>query len=152
VTEGVAHIALEPRRRYRLREWPRGDARVALAAVGFGDDGSLLRLVAASDFDGAVVEAMGGGHVPIAVAAEIGGLAARLPVVLASRTRAGVVLTRTYGFPGSEVDLLERGVVTAGSLDAPKARVLLAALLAGGGDRAEISTAFEAFGGRSRQT
>lgn len=149
VTEGVPRVVLAPRSRYRLGGRPSGDARVALAAVGFGDDGSLLRAVASGGFDGIVVDAAGGGHVPVAVAEQIEPLAAALPVVLTARTRAGRVLTRTYGFPGGEIDLLRRGVVTAGTLDGPKARVLLMALLATGAARDEITAAFEAFGGQA---
>ena len=39
-------------------------------------------------------------------------------------------LARTYDSPGSEIDLAERGLVPSGALDGPKARLLLALLLA----------------------
>jgi L-asparaginase len=104
---------------------------VALVTVVLGDDGRALRS-AAERSDGVVVEAMGGGHVPPAVAEAIGDVAPALPVVLASRTQAGEVLRGTYGFPGSERDLLARGAVGAGWLNARKARVLLSLLLGAG--------------------
>jgi L-asparaginase len=74
-------------------------------------------------------------------------LAARIPVVLASRTLAGPVLADTYGFPGSERDVLGRGLIAAGFLDPAKARILLLTVLAGGGDHDRVAAAFATAGG-----
>ena len=59
------------------------------------------------------------------VAPILGDLAARIPVVLASRSLTGPVFTATYGYPGAEIDLIARGLVAAGYLSGLKARVLL---------------------------
>ena len=69
-------------------------------------------------------------------------LVTRMPVVLASRSGAGPVLRETYRFPGSEIELLELGLIRAGSLDGRKARLLLTLGLAAGHDRSALVTLF----------
>jgi L-asparaginase len=120
--------------------------RVALLETHLGDRGDLLRLVADDGYDGVVLAGFGAGHVSAAMAEVVSDVVPRCPVVLASRTGAGPVLTGTYGFVGSEQDLLARGVLPAGWLDARKARLLLWALLAAGEDAEAVRAAVTARG------
>ena len=122
------------------------DVRVGLVVAALGDDGWQLPLLA-ERCDGLVVAAFGAGHVPQTWVPTLSELAARMPVVLASRAGAGPVLTHTYGYPGSEQDLLGRGLIGAGFLDPYKARVLLGLALAAGADRDQLAAAFAVAGG-----
>jgi L-asparaginase len=119
------------------------DARVALVTATLGDDGTLLHGLE-QRFAGVVVAAFGAGHVPDSWVDPLTELAATVPVVLASRTGAGPVLSETYAFSGSEQDLLARGLIRAGRLDPYKARLLLLAQLRSGADREAIAAAFPA--------
>ncbi|MFJ9455464.1 asparaginase [Kitasatospora sp. NPDC101447] len=116
-------------------------ARVGLYTATLGDDGTLLAAMAEA-CDGLVVAAFGVGHVPEGFVAVLERAAARIPVVLASRIGNGPVLEGTYGFPGSEKDLLARGLIRGGHLDAYKARLLLHVLLGQGRNRDETAAAF----------
>lgn len=147
LVEGVpATVATVPRRRTLSRPSGPLTSRVPVVAVTLDDGGELLDGLA-DRVDGLVVAGFGVGHVPASLAPRLGELAEKLPVVLTSRTGAGPVLRRTYGFAGSETDLLRRGLIGAGLLDPYKARVLLRLLLAGGADRDAAATAFAEFGG-----
>ncbi|HEX3784225.1 MAG TPA: asparaginase [Pseudonocardiaceae bacterium] len=120
------------------------ERRVAVIPMGLGDDGELLRR-ADGGFAGLVIAAMGVGHVPDAVLPTLFEHVKKLPVVLTSRTGSGPVLRATYGFPGSERDLRDHGLIGAGFLDAYKARILLQLLVAADANRDEIVSTFAHF-------
>ena len=113
--------------------------------MSLGDDGRLLREVPALGYRGVVIEGMGAGHVPAPIAPIVSDLVQSLAVVLASRVHTGPTFTSTYGFAGSETDLLRRGAVAAGDLSGLKARLLLSLLLRGNADRDAIARAFAAY-------
>ena len=120
----------------------RVDAPVALIRMSLGDDGRMLRMVGELGYRGLVIEGMGAGHVPASVVPLVSDLAATMPVVLASRVHAGPAFTATYGFSGSEMDLLRRGVIPAGNLRGLKARLLLSLLLRNQQEPGAVASAF----------
>ncbi len=117
---------------------------VALVRCALGDDGRLVGSVLDRGYRGLVVEGMGGGHVPAAMVEPLEALAREVPVVLASRTGSGSALRHSYGFDGSEIDLLARGVLSAGALEGLKARLALALALASTDDRSLAEARFAA--------
>ncbi|MGK5548725.1 asparaginase [Streptomyces sp. URMC 127] len=149
VAEGRVRVLAPPPRRAVL---PPGigrarldAARVALHCVTLDDDPGPLEGLAGTH-RGLVVAGFGAGHVPASFAPVLGALAARIPVVLTSRTGSGPVLRHTYRAPGSETDLQQRGLINGGLLDPYKARVLLRLLLAAGAGHDEIAAAFAEHG------
>lgn len=116
--------------------------RVAMVIAAFDDDGRLLDTLDDS-FGGAVIGALGGGHLSESMADRAAALARRMPVVLAARMTPGPVLTETYGYRGGEIDLIGRGLIPAGLYDAQRARLLLALALASGLDQDRIADILE---------
>jgi L-asparaginase len=148
IVENRARIALRPvvRHHIGISSVPPVIPPVALATVSLGDDGRLLGPVGSLGYEGLVVEATGGGHVPGVMVEPLAALARTMPVVLTSRAGSGELLRNTYGFPGAETDLLKRGLIHAGLLDGAKSRVLLTLLLLVGAGREIIVEAFDAIG------
>lgn len=114
---------------------------VALLETHLDDTGDVLDLVVRAGYGGVVIAGFGVGHVPERMVDAVQrAIDAGMVVVMATRAGDGPTHEASYGYAGSEVDLLARGVITAGWLHPRKARVLLAELLrqgAGGGEAKE---------------
>lgn len=144
VSEDRVRVPLRPRHRVHLVVPPGTDVpAVPLVRAVLGGRLGLDLVTGSPDVGGVVVEGFGAGHLRPDEVDTVTALADRIPVVLASRTGAGEGYRGTYGFPGSERDLLARGVLSGGALDGPRARLLLALGLAASLDRSAIAAAFE---------
>lgn len=146
LSEGRVRIAARPVPHPRI-DLPDGTELppVAVIALGLGDDGRLLTGLFDKGFRGVVIEGMGGGHVPETTMDILCKVAREMPVVISSRTGCGELLRSTYAFPGSETDLRSRGVISGGTLDTPKARLLLTLLLASGTRITDLREVFERY-------
>lgn len=144
VSEGRVRIPFRPvHTRRSVLEATRRVPKVAIVTMALGEDAALLKVIESVGYCGVVIEAFGGGHVPSALVPTIEEVASRIPVLLASRTGSGEVLSATYGFAGSEMDLLSRGVISAGALDGLKARTLLSLILSKTQDLVNVKTLME---------
>jgi len=102
---------------------------VPIIKISLGDDATMIKASAQAGVDGLVLEAMGGGHVSPTIADALETVAAKLPVILTSRAGQGENLVKTYGYVGSEMDLISRGLLSGGRHTGTQARVLLMLLL-----------------------
>lgn len=115
---------------------------VPIVESGVEDTGAVLDTLVKAGAKGVVIAANGGGHVSAATADVIERVLPDLPIVVASRTGAGPTFRGTYGFRGSESDLIAMGATMAGWLDPRKSRMLLHALLATGAPRDRVEAEF----------
>jgi len=145
IAEDRVRIVLRPAEPLLTIPWRGEPPEVPLVTMGFSASDADIRPWLDNPPAGIVIAGFGVGHTPSRTVDLIGALASKVPVVLASRIGAGEVFSGTYGYPGSESDLLSRGCIGAGYLDPLKARVLLALLLADSADRDRIGKAFAEF-------
>jgi L-asparaginase len=154
ISEGRVEIVIQPRGGVEIALDSLGGLGdvppVAIHTAAVGDDGRLLPRLVDSGYAGLVIQGLGGGHVPSALAPLIGELAATIPVVLTRGTAGGTTLSATYSYAGSELDLQSRGVLNGGWLSARKARVLLSLLLGQGAGVAAVAEAFRHYGAPAR--
>lgn len=123
------------------------NATIRLVEATLGDRADQLwELTRPAGLDGLVIAGFGAGHVSEDVAAVLADVATRTPTVLCSRTGDGPVLQQTYGFPGSERDLIGHGLIPAGWLDGRKSRILLTLLLSSALGTDEAAGAFAVHG------
>ncbi|MDO5029630.1 MAG: asparaginase [Corynebacterium sp.] len=105
-------------------------SKVEIIPAYLGADGSLLDAAVAAGARGIVVEGLGAGNVSESFAAAIDrAIAADVPVVMATRVPRGDVHA-SYGGAGGGATLARHGVISAGCVHAPQARIILAAALA----------------------
>ncbi|MCU1405775.1 MAG: L-asparaginase/GlutRNAGln amidotransferase subunit [Glaciihabitans sp.] len=129
VAEGSAHFTVSASAGATLPAPRRGIVPpVASISAGIDDELQLLNELEWLGYTGVILEGMGGGHVAPDAMVNIRTALKVMPVVMASRTGAGPVLSASYGYPGGDIELAAAGVISAGTLSASKARLLLVLL------------------------
>jgi L-asparaginase len=143
VSEGEVNLLMQARRPQAPKGLGgAGASHVALVSLGLGEDGRMLPALSGLGYVGVVIEGMGAGHIPAGAVDRVADLIDEMPVVLCTRVRGGPIFGKTYGFPGSEIDLIGRGAIPSGFLTASKSRLLLSLLIAAGQGRDAIRSAF----------
>jgi L-asparaginase len=118
------------------------DHYVPILAAAAGMDSRPLDALRSDGAAAIVLISLGAGHLPEAMLPAVDRtLAAGVPLIVCARPERGGTLTNTYGFPGSETDLAERGAILAGTPSAWKARIR--ALVALGLTRPQIADFYE---------
>jgi L-asparaginase len=109
---------------------PSLDKRVLVIPTMAGDDGSLARAALATEPDGIVIGTLGAGHLHPDLMHLWADASERIPVVAYCRPERGVVLSGTYGYPGSEQELRRSRIIPAAFLSPQAARMKLLACVA----------------------
>lgn len=124
VTKKAIHIQQQPiRRQYVPLEHI--TKRVALLKVYAGMEADMIEAIYTAGYDGLVLEGLGQGNVPPAVAKAIKKLLAHdMPVVLVSRCFNGIA-EGVYGYEGGGKELEDAGVIFANGINGQKARLKL---------------------------
>jgi L-asparaginase len=100
------------------------DAYVPILAAAAGMDSRPLEALLDQGPDAVVLIALGAGHVPEPMLPAIDrAIDGGVPLIVCARPAEGGTLERTYGFTGSESDLLQRGAIMAGAASPWKARM-----------------------------
>ena len=139
VAEGRVRFTLTPEKRLPHLRWGGRETVVPILEAGPGLEPALMQSL--PRYDALVLALPGAGHVADTVPAILEAMP--MPVIFASRTGGGETLTRSYGYPGGEMDLIARGLIPAGPLHARQARIALAILLSNGAAKADIAGFFD---------
>ncbi|WCM52340.1 asparaginase [Pseudomonas sp. WJP1] len=129
MVEDRVHYLRPPAQRSFLPLPHQTTQKVAMLEASLSADTLLLENILALGYDGLVIAGFGAGHVSQSWATVIEHIAEKIPVIIATRTGSGSTAQVSYGFNGSEMDLIRKGASMAGFLCPRKARVLLWLLL-----------------------
>jgi L-asparaginase len=125
LVEDVVRYFREPTERIHLPQPQHTTQKVALLEASLSADTLMLENILELGYDGLVIAGFGAGHVSQKWAEVIEHIAEKIPVIIATCTGSGSTAQCTYGFIGSEMDLIRKGAQMAGFLCPRKARVLL---------------------------
>lgn len=136
IAERKLRLMLKPARMFDPLPVPSADPlHIPIVQSPWADDGMWVTAIASNNPRALVIEASGVGHLSEAAADACEQLMKDgLLVAMVTRTGSGTTLEHSYGYPGSEEDLIERGIIPGGFLTGRKLRILLHVLLSSGAD------------------
>ena len=102
---------------------------VGLLVLCFDTTPAEVSAVLSAPLDGLVVAGLGAGTMPPSVDPLLAEVAARMPVLMGTRSGQGEVAAAIYVGTGTTHNLLGQGAIAGGFLDPRKARILLTVLL-----------------------
>lgn len=145
IAEDRVRIPLKPRVKHKtfVFDTKQPLPKVALVPFAFDYSTDLIDAVAGARFDGTVFEAFGAGHTSSRYLDSLARISDMMPTVYASGSGVGEVHIKSCDFPGSELRLLERGLIPAFGMNSAKARLLLCLLIAVNAERPAIAAEFE---------
>lgn len=125
LVEGTVRYLRQPAHRMLLPLPHQTTQKIALLEASLSADILLLENILKLRYDGLVIAGFGAGHVSESWADAVEKIAGKIPVIIATRTGSGSTAQSSYGFIGSEMDLIRKGASMAGFLCPRKARILL---------------------------
>lgn len=123
--EGTVRYLHQPSRRKLLPLPQQTTQTIAMLEASLSADTLMLENILELGYDGLVIAGFGAGHVSERWADAVEAIAKEIPVIIATRTGSGSTAQSSYGFIGSEMDLIRKGAAMAGFLCPRKARILL---------------------------
>ena len=149
ISEDRVQIPLKPCRQHRKFDLDVNIRipKVALIPLIFDGSNDVLEHVMNADYEGAVVQAFGAGHVNSRHLDALKQIAEAMPTIYCSGPPAGETHVKSCDFQGSELRLIERGLIPAFGLKANKARLLLTLMLVDRASREEIAKEYLASSG-----
>ena len=125
LVEGTVRYLRQPAHRMLLPLPHQTTQKIALLEASLSADTLLLENILELGYDGLVIAGFGAGHASESWADAVEKIAGKIPVIIATRTGSGSTAQSSYGFIGSEMDLIRKGASMAGFLCPRKARILL---------------------------
>lgn len=125
LVEGHVHYLRSPVLRNVLPLPQQTLHKVAMLEASLSADTLIVENILKLGYDGLVIAGFGAGHVSEKWTTVIETIAGKIPVIIATRTGSGSTARASYGFVGSEMDLIRKGAHMAGFLCPRKARILL---------------------------
>lgn len=127
VFEDKVHFFISPFR-YETFPLPSKMTKIAFAfSLNLDEDISILEY--AKKFSAIIIAGYGAGHTSKKFAKKLESIAKKIPVIICSRNTYPFAASNTYGYPGSEIDLQNKGCIMGGFLDFKKARILASLIL-----------------------